>query len=148
MEGTPVSDAPMASTAPTQLSFGQQLVGINFNPAGDSKVDSSYTKKDPELSEEIKTRKEKIIKKIDLLFKEPSSPVLSTRLESEKIIEKYSRYWMEIIGTRGFKGKKTVSARPQFNTLFEVVDDTTQEHSDEFTEDEVNKLDELEAEVK
>ncbi|VHO00965.1 hypothetical protein [Candidatus Rhabdochlamydia sp. T3358] len=49
------------------------------------KIDTSYTKKDPELSEEIKTRKEKIIKKVDSLFKEPFSLDPSARLESEKI---------------------------------------------------------------
>jgi len=41
-----------------------------------------------------------------------------TREESEAIIEHYRRYWMDIVGTRGFKGKKTVNARTQFNALF------------------------------
>jgi hypothetical protein len=41
-----------------------------------------------------------------------------TREESEAIIEHYTRYWMDIVGTRGFKGKKTVNARTQFNALF------------------------------
>lgn len=50
----------------------------------DLEVDTSYTKKDPELSEEIKIRKEKIIKKIDSLFKEPSFLNPSARLASEK----------------------------------------------------------------
>jgi hypothetical protein len=39
---------------------------------------------------------------------------------SEAIIEKYSRYWMEIVGTRGFKGKKTVNANTQFNALYSI----------------------------
>jgi hypothetical protein len=49
------------------------------------------------------------------------------RNESEAIIEHYSKYWMDIIGTRGFKGKKTVNANTKFNALFEVeeVDLTT-----------------------
>ena len=49
------------------------------------------------------------------------------RDESEAIIEHYSKYWMDIIGTRGFKGKKTVNANTKFNALFEVeeVDLTT-----------------------
>ena len=46
-----------------------------------------------------------------------------TKQESLDIIEHYSKYWMEIIGTRGFKGKKAVSARPQFNALFTFVED-------------------------
>jgi len=40
------------------------------------------------------------------------------RQTAEDIIELYSTYWMEIVGTRGFKGKKTMNARTQFNALF------------------------------
>ena len=61
-----------------------------------------------------------------------------TRLESEAIIEKYNLYWMEIVGTRGFKGKKTMNARTQFNALFEY-EQTEQEDFD------ASKLDKLEA---
>ncbi|MDR2539417.1 MAG: hypothetical protein LBC45_02210 [Chlamydiales bacterium] len=50
-----------------------------------SKVNTSYVKKNPELSKEIKTRKEKIIKKVDSLFKEPPFLDPSARLQSEKI---------------------------------------------------------------
>ena len=46
----------------------------------------------------------------------------SDRAESETIIDNYSRYWMDIIGTRGFKGKKTVNANTMFNQLFDVVE--------------------------
>jgi hypothetical protein len=46
----------------------------------------------------------------------------SNRAESEAIIEKYDRYWMDIIGTRGFKGKKTKNANTQFSALFDVVE--------------------------
>ena len=42
-----------------------------------------------------------------------------TREESEAIIEHYDRYWMDIVGTRGHKGKKAKNARTQFNVLFE-----------------------------
>jgi len=42
------------------------------------------------------------------------------RSESEAIIESYSRYWMDIIGTRGFKGKKAMNANTQFSALFDV----------------------------
>jgi len=79
---------------------------------------------------------------VDAIFATPD------RAEAEAIIEHYNRYWMDIIGTRGFKGKKTVSARPQFNSLFEVVDDEPEEPNDEFTDEEQSKLDQLEAEVK
>lgn len=45
------------------------------------------------------------------------------RQTAEDIIELYSTYWMEIVGTRGFKGKKTMNARTQFNALFTVEED-------------------------
>ena len=61
-----------------------------------------------------------------------------TREESEAIIEYYSSYWMEIVGTRGFKGKKAMNARTQFNALFEY-EQTEQEDFDS------SKLDKLEA---
>ena len=60
-----------------------------------------------------------------------------TRAESEAIIEYYSDYWMEIVGTRGFKGKKAKNARTQFNVLFEY-EQTEQEDFDS------SKLDNLE----
>jgi hypothetical protein len=73
------------------------------------------------------------------------------RQTAEDIIEMYSSYWMQIVGTRGFKGKKTVNARTQFNTLFNVVDEpasnvVNSEHSEEFSSDEMANLDRLENE--
>ena len=50
-----------------------------------------------------------------------------TREQAESIIEKYSTYWMEIVGTRGFKGKKTMNATTMFNALFTTEDDDTSE---------------------
>ena len=47
------------------------------------------------------------------------------RATSEAIIESYNDYWMEIVGTRGFKGKKALSGRPMFAQLFEVVDEVS-----------------------
>jgi hypothetical protein len=85
------------------------------------------------------------------MFKDSVDAIFATnsKEESEAIIEHYSRYWMDIVGTRGFKGEKTVSGRPQFNNLFEVVDtaneDSVQlEHGEDFSDDEVAKLNELE----
>ena len=60
-----------------------------------------------------------------------------TQAESDAIIEYYSDYWMEIVGTRGFKGKKAKNARTQFNVLFEY-EQTEQEDFDS------SKLDNLE----
>jgi len=63
------------------------------------------------------------------------------RETSEAIIEKYDTYWMEIVGTRGFKGKKAKNARTQFNALFEFEEpDTDPDDLD------TSKLDSLENE--
>ena len=61
------------------------------------------------------------------------------RSTAEAIIEHYSSYWMEIVGTRGFKGKKTVNSNTMFNLLFEEVDEYQEPELD------TNKLDQLEA---
>ena len=74
----------------------------------------------------------------------------STRSEADKVVEEYNKFWMSIIGTRGATGKKTVNASTQFAKLFDEVEETSVqlEHSEEFTEDEEAKLDQLENEVK
>ena len=46
------------------------------------------------------------------------------------IIEYYNKYWMDIIGTRGFKGKKTMNSHSQFNVLFEFVEETEPEETE------------------
>jgi hypothetical protein len=35
------------------------------------------------------------------------------------LIEKYNKFWISIVGQRGYTGKKTVNASTQFNALFE-----------------------------
>ena len=62
---------------------------------------------------------------VDAIFAAP------TKQDSLDIIEHYSRYWMDIVGTRGFKGDKTISARPVFNTLFTFEDQPQEEEPDE-----------------
>ena len=57
------------------------------------------------------------------------------------MIEKYSKFWMAIPGTRGAIGKKTVNSSTFFNSLFEVED--TPVVDDELDE---TKLEELEDE--
>jgi hypothetical protein len=74
---------------------------------------------------------------VDAIFATPD------RAEAEAIIEHYDRYWMDIVGTRGFKGKKAKNAHSQFNALFEV-DESDGVDGDEVEFDE-SKLDELEA---
>ena len=39
------------------------------------------------------------------------------------LFRSYDRYWMDIVGTRGFKGKKAKNAMTMFNNLFVVEDD-------------------------
>jgi hypothetical protein len=45
-----------------------------------------------------------------------------TKQDSMDIIEHYNNYWMDVVGTRGFKGKKAMNARTQFNALFDMVE--------------------------
>jgi hypothetical protein len=67
----------------------------------------------------------------------------NTKDESLAIIEQYDKYWMEIVGTRGFKGKKTKNANTMFNLFFEQ--DTIPEiEPQDFDE---SKLDQLEQSV-
>ena len=84
-------------------------------------------------------------------FKDIVDAIFATadRAEAEAIIEYYDRYWMDIVGTRGFKGKKAKNAHSQFNALFEEVDvDNTDEDSiqldEDFSPDQLARLDQLE----
>ena len=68
-----------------------------------------------------------------------------TKEESLAIIEQYDNYWMEIVGTRGFKGKKTKNANTMFNLFFEADNDqTASQDEQEFDE---SKLDQLEKSI-
>jgi len=84
-------------------------------------------------------------------FKDIVDAIFATadREEAEAIIEHYDRYWMDIVGTRGFKGKKAKNAHSQFNALFEevAVDDEDQDNiqlEEEFSPDQLARLDQLE----
>jgi truncated hemoglobin YjbI len=57
-----------------------------------------------------------------ILFRDVVEEIFSktTREESLEVIEKYSKFWMAIPGTRGAIGKKTVNASTHFNALFDV----------------------------
>ena len=79
-------------------------------------------------------------------FKDIVDAIFATadRAEAEAIIEHYDRYWMDIVGTRGFKGKKAKNARAQFNVLFEEIEESSGDNQDEIEFDQ-NKLDQLEA---
>jgi len=86
-----------------------------------------------------------------LFFKDIVEAIFSTsdRATADTIVEEYSRFWMSIIGTRGLTGKRTVNASTMFANLFDEVDDNVvQSDSDEFTEEEESKLNQLELQVK
>lgn len=66
------------------------------------------------------------------------------------LVDRYSTYWTEIIGTRGFKGKKAINGNAMFDLLFEVEQDEVVEeehHIDDSGLDET-ALDQLEEDVK
>ena len=65
------------------------------------------------------------------------------RATAEAIIEKYDRYWMEIVGTRGFKGKKTKNARTMFNQHFEFEEPAVAPVSDDSIQLDTSALDKL-----
>jgi hypothetical protein len=78
-------------------------------------------------------------------FRDIVDDIFSTpdRAKSEAIIEKYDRYWMDIVGTRGFKGKKAKNSITMFNALFDT-DNTDQTQQDDLDE---AKLDKLESQI-
>ena len=81
---------------------------------------------------------------VDAIFSAPD------RATADAVIESFSKFWMAIPGTRGAVGKKTVNASTNFAKLFdEVEEESVQlEHGEEFTDDEIAKLDKLEEGVK
>jgi hypothetical protein len=66
------------------------------------------------------------------------------RQTADDIIEMYDSYWMQIVGTRGFKGKKAMNARTQFNTLFSFEEPEIEQPADDSVQLDNNKLDQLE----
>jgi hypothetical protein len=61
-----------------------------------------------------------------------------------EVIEHYSKFFMGIIGTRGFSGKKEVNAHTHFNALFEVVEENYEKFENE---EDTTQLDNLEETV-
>jgi hypothetical protein len=87
-----------------------------------------------------------------LFFKDIVEAIFATsdKGTAEAVVEEYSRFWMSIIGTRGATGKKTLNSSTQFFNLFDIVEENNVqlEHSEEFSEEETLKLDQLQAEIK
>jgi hypothetical protein len=87
-----------------------------------------------------------------LFFKDIVEAIFATsdKGTAEAVVEEYSRFWMSIIGTRGATGKKTLNSSTQFSNLFDIIEENNVqlEHSEEFSEEETLKLDQLQAEIK
>jgi len=87
-----------------------------------------------------------------LFFKDVVEAIFATsdRAIADAVVEEYSRFWTTIIGTRGATGKKTINATTNFAKFFDEEEITIVQcgHGEEFTEEESQKLDELESEVK
>ena len=66
---------------------------------------------------------------------------------AEAIIENYSSYWMQIVGTRGFKGKKAMNARTQFNALFSMEEPEVDTDGDDAVELDTSALDKMEKDI-
>jgi hypothetical protein len=64
-----------------------------------------------------------------------------TREDSEAIIRHYSKYWMEVRGTRGASGKKAFNSSTNYYLLFEEV---SEQHDDDEPELDESKLNDLE----
>jgi hypothetical protein len=65
---------------------------------------------------------------------------------AESIIEHYSGYWMEIVGTRGFKGKKAMNARTQFSALFDYEQTDVDQEPQDAVDLHTDALDQLQQE--
>lgn len=68
---------------------------------------------------------------------------LQDRKKSLQLIEDYSRFWMRVVGTRGFTGKKTMNSHTAFNSMFTVAEPSEPKQLDEVELD-TAKLDQLE----
>jgi hypothetical protein len=73
----------------------------------------------------------------------------SDRGTADAIIDEFSKFWMAIPGTRGYTGKKTVNATTKYFELFDEVDTTPVQLTEEpdFDDEVSDKLDDLEASV-
>jgi len=68
------------------------------------------------------------------------------RVTAEAIIEQYDTYWMEIVGTRGAKGKKAKNSRTQFKALFSFEEPEVDTEPADSVQLDTTALDKLEQE--
>ena len=77
-------------------------------------------------------------------FKDVVDEIFSTssRDTANKLVDKYSKFWIEIPGTRGNTGKRTVNADTNFFKLFDTVEESVvkSEEQPEFDPDSLDKL--------
>ena len=89
-----------------------------------------------------------------VFFKDVVEAIFSTSSKgvADSIITEFDKFWQSIPGTRGAIGKKTVNASTKYFEFFDEETtppvETTDGHSDEFTDDESDKLDQLEDDLK
>ena len=82
------------------------------------------------------------------LFKDIVDSIFAaeTREEALAIIESHNKFWIEIIGTRGATGKKTINSSTQFSALFDMEEPVEEYPIDDSGLDESN-LERLEESV-
>lgn len=82
-----------------------------------------------------------------IMFRDIVEEIFSTsdRAKAEAAIEKWDKFYLRIIGTRGATGKKTINAKTAFNAMFDVpniiaeeVDETLDEAKLEQLEDQTD----------
>jgi hypothetical protein len=89
-----------------------------------------------------------------VFFKDIVEAIFATSSKgvADGVIDEFDRFWQSIIGTRGAVGKKTVNASTKFFEFFDEPEEETvqldQSHSEDFTDEEESKLDQLESQVK
>ena len=66
------------------------------------------------------------------MFRDIVEAIFATpdRDEAEAIIETYSHYWMDIVGTRGFSGKRAMNANTTFSDFFDMEEPTEEKTDD------------------
>lgn len=59
----------------------------------------------------------------ELFFRDVVNEIFSLqdKQKSLQLIEDYSRFWMRVVGTRGFTGKKTMNSHTAFNGMFSTA---------------------------
>jgi hypothetical protein len=83
-----------------------------------------------------------------VLFRDIIDSIFATndRDEALAIIESHNQFWLEIIGTRGATGKKTINSSTQFNALFDMEDEPKEDYINDNDLDEAN-LEKLEESI-